>query len=493
MKPNNESKNDEKAFLNDLQAFRQLIELKKHIEQCVKYGTIDYADAAAQINMLKQKEYKLKEKLISQVHVKNDGTPRKIEYKNNLELWCTIMPDRSRKFGKTKEILLDKLMEAYGLYVTDLKFETVFNRAIEHKDRTEAVNEDTLNYLKSTFRRFFAKEFADRDIRKIDSDMIAEYTLRILREAQTVDEQGVTHKLKKKAFLAYKSVLNITFQYALLKDIITTNPLLKLKNKAFYKECDCSKPVSDEKIFSEDEIESVEACVHSHMGFKRYHGYFINGYAIIFSIKTGVRVGEIPALKWSDVKENYIHIHAQQLSHKRKGGKEYYYAGWTKDERGESKGGRKFPLTREIRELLDELKELQTRKGIKSEYIFCNEDGEWIKTDAYISCLHRLLASMGYDITNNHAFRMSLNSNVLDAKLDLRPAKRAELLGHSVDTNLKYYTYATKEDMDDLVNLFDSEDLKPAKTLEVTPRLHQNLIEFEKNRSLKSSKFKASK
>ncbi len=99
---------------------------------------------------------------------------------------------------------------------------------------------------------------------------------------------------------------------------------------------------------------------------------------------------------------------------------------------------------------------------------------------------------MGYDITNNHAFRMSLNSNVLDAKLHLPVAKRAELLGHSVETNLKYYTYAEKQDMDDLVALFDSVAPKPAKTQEVAPMSHQNLINIEKIRSLKFSKFKAS-
>ncbi len=466
--------------------------IKKNLLTLIDHDTISYADAFGQIEMLNKQEFKLKQQLINQVHITKGGVLRKIVYDKSAGLWMTLMPDKSKIRAKTEEGLYDKLLKAYGLYVTDLKFETIFNQAIEHKDRTEAVNEDTLNYLKSTFRRFIDKGLANTDIRKIDSDMLAEYTLRMLREAQTVDEQGVTHKIKKKAYLAYKSILNVTFQYALTKDIITANPLLKLKNKAFYKECDCSKPVSDEKILSDEEIESVEACVRARMRAKRYDGYFINGYAILFSIKTGVRVAEIPALKWSDVKENCIHIHAQQLSHYRKGGTEYYLAGWTKDERGESKGGRRFPLTREIRELLDELKELQAMKGIKSEYIFCNSDGEWIKTDAYISCLHRLLASMSYDVTNNHAFRMSLNSNVLDAKLHLPVAKRAELLGHSVETNLKYYTYAEKQDLDDLVNLFDSEALKPAKTLEVAPRLHQNLIKFDKNRSLKSSKFKAS-
>ena len=146
-------------------------------------------------------------------------------------------------------------------------------------------------------------------------------------------------------------------------------------------------------------------------------------------------------------------------------------------------GGRKFPLTKTIRDLLTELKELQTEKGIVSEYVFCHENGEWIKTDAYITCLRRLLRSLNYNVTNNHAFRMSLNSNVLASKLGLPAAKRAELLGHSVETNLRYYTYATKDSMDDLVDLFDLNCQEPAKTLEVSPRSHQNVVDFKQKES----------
>ena len=78
---------------------------------------------------------------------------------------------------------------------------------------------------------------------------------------------------------------------------------------------------------------------------------------------------------------------------------------------------------------------------------------------------------------------MSLNSNVLAAKLGLPAAKRAELLGHSVETNLRYYTYATKDSMDDLVDLFDSNCQEPAKTQEVSPRSHQNVVVFTKKKA----------
>ena len=77
-----------------------------------------------------------------------------------------------------------------------------------------------------------------------------------------------------------------------------------------------------------------------------------------------------------DVYEDRIHIHSQQLSNKLPGGKDYYLVSYTKNEKGESEDGRDFPLTQKIRALLDEIKSLQDELGIRSEFIFCHEDGE---------------------------------------------------------------------------------------------------------------------
>ena len=467
-----------------LDSIRKIEQLKCDIAICFNCGTIMDADTAFQIEMLNKQQLKLKQQLIETVHITKDGTQRKIEYKESKGLWMTMMPDKSKIYGKTKEVVIDKLMEKYGLSIRDYSLTTIFDEAIAHKDRTESVNPETLYHLQATFKRFIDDAMAHTDIRTITCDSLSEYTLNMLRKAQTVDTQGVTHKVKKKAYLSYKSVLNVIFEYALLKDMIRFNPLTKFNNKAFLKECDCSKSVSAQKIFSENELDTIKQTVRSYMKCKRYDGYFVNGYAILLSIETGMRAGELPALKWSDVHDNYIHIHSQQLSNKRDGGKEYYYADWTKDEKGISRGGRKFPLTKAIKDILDELKAVQESKMIHSDFVFCNTDGEWIKTDAYITCLRRMLNSLGFEITNNHAFRMSLNSNVLAGKLNLPVAKRAELLGHSVETNMAYYTYATKDDMDDLVDLFDSET-------QVSPRSHQNVVLFEQRKSPESSKFKA--
>lgn len=468
-----------------LTALKQIEQMMHTIDITDKCDTMPYADTVY-IDMLGERQLKLKRQLIAEVHATKDGTPRNIREIESKQLWFTLLPDKKQLTAKTEEALLDKLMDYYGVSISskDYSVATIFEKALQLKDRTEAVNPETLYHLRASYNRFISDSLAHKDVRNINSDILSEYTLNMLRAAQEVDSQGVTHKIKKKAFLDYKSVLNLIFNYALYQDIIAVNPLSKMNNKAFMKECDCSKAVSEQKIFSEDELETIKTEVRSRMKQKKYNGYFINGYAILLSIETGMRAGELPSFKWSDVHENYIHIHSQQLSNRKKGGKDYYYADWTKNEKGVSQGGRKFPLTKNIKNILNELKEVQEAKGIHSEYVFCNTDGEWIKTDAYITCLRRLLQSLGFDITNNHAFRMSLNSNVLVKIPDLSIAKRAELLGHSTDTNLKYYTYATKDDMDDLIAMFDDKG-------EVQPNSNLKIVDFAKQKSLETASFKA--
>ena len=65
----------------------------------------------------------------------------------------------------------------------------------------------------------------------------------------------------------------------------------------------------------------LEKAVRSFKHLKKWGSYYINGYAVLFAIETGVRVGELCALKWSDITENSIHIHAQQLDTKENGKK----------------------------------------------------------------------------------------------------------------------------------------------------------------------------
>ena len=446
---------------------------KKSVQEQLEHGIINYVDATNELNMITSKERKIKEKLVLEVHITEDGIPRKLKYLEAKDLWQTIMPDKSRVTAKTKELLIEKLFDWYHLKIQSVTVKDLFEVALSLKKRTENVNPDTINQNQYAYNRCITEDFGKRNITTITKDDLKEYT------------QNLVHRLDltTNAFLEYKGVLNLIFDYAKDHDIISQNPVEAIHNSTYLKSCRQPSSQADDLILSEKEIELVIATVKKRMKQKRYSGYFINGYAILISIETGMRVGELCSLKWEDVKDNVLHIHSQQLNYKRKGGKEYYYAPWTKNEKGISKGGRKFPLTNTIRDILNELKELQDKMGICSEYVFCHPDGEWIKTDAYETCLRRLMQSLSFDVTNNHAFRKSLNTNVFIGKLQLPVTQRAKLLGHSVATNEKFYSPHSKDD--DLESLRDL--LNGADRNEVSPKSHPNLIDFKKVKSPESA------
>ena len=86
---------------------------------------------------------------------------------------------------------------------------------------------------------------------------------------------------------------------------------------------------------------------------------------------------------------------------------------------------------------------------------------------------------MGFKVTNNHALRMSLNSNVL-IPLGISVADRAAMLGHSVETNLKFYSYAQKGYIEDVRNRLNTGFSKPGTPRDTsgTPKI----VDFPQNK-----------
>lgn len=99
---------------------------------------------------------------------------------------------------------------------------------------------------------------------------------------------------------------------------------------------------------------------------------------------------------------------------KKSGTQIYEHVPYTKDEKGNSRGGRFVPLLPEAKALILELYEKQRILGIESKYVFANPDGSWIKSDThYQKFLQRLSSKFDYELHNNHAIRKYYTSYVL--------------------------------------------------------------------------------
>jgi integrase len=154
-----------------------------------------------------------------------------------------------------------------------------------------------------------------------------------------------------------------------------------------------------------------------------------------------MRIAELCSLKWKDIdlEHGVIHVHSQQLVDRETG--EYFYANWTKNEKGTPNGGRYIPIFDETREIILEYRDAFNKTGIKSEWVFANEDGSWIKVDSqYAQFLRRISSKCGCQMSNNHAIRIYFNSFVLiPAGVSL--PNRARILGHTEEVNLSHYTF----------------------------------------------------
>lgn len=466
-------------IINILRINEQLKKQKQSLKTQFELGIIDTGGARQELDMITKKQKALRDQLVLSSHVTVDGTPRSISHhvptpSNPKDYYITKMPTGKKIKATTYDGLMDKLFTYYADGISDYSVRTIFKAALQEKEVTENPKQGTIEKNKYDFDRFISKDFAAKDIRNITALELKKY----------IQDWVTSEHPKKKAFLSFKGILNLTFGYAFMHKLIPENPVEFIKNKPYMKSCDTKKAKPEDKILSPEEINILKAEVRKRMTLPKYGSYYINGYAMLFAIETGVRVGELCALKWEDIEDFSIHIHSQQLSRKVDNKKEYYLVPYTKNEKGESEDGREFPLTQKIKELLNEIKSKQNELGIKSEFIFCHEDGEWIKTDAYITFLRRLCQSKNFRVTNNHALRMSLNSNVL-LPLGISAADRAAMLGHSIETNLKYYSFAQKDYLDNVRELLDSR----GNTLpQGTPGEPQNILIFPKKESLKALK-----
>lgn len=323
--------------------------------------------------------------------------------------------------------LMANAMEKPSTQKTGNTFNDVFLLACEEKKKLKSAQ--TIKKYKADYKRFISDELSKTRISDITLQFLKSYTADMVNRIKPI----------KKAFLNYKTLLNLIFNYAVDHDYIAINLAEKINNKEYLVKCENKKVTAEDKAMSPKQIQDITDEIDRRFNSPdKYGELYSTGYIFKLVSYTGMRVGEVCALQWDDIKDTYIHIHAQQLYNP--DSKKYIYAEWTKDEKGVSNGGRMFPLTNNIKTLLDEIKKRQDELKMDVKWVFAGTDGKWITCNAYEKFLERICTRLGYDITNNHAIRMYFNSYVL-IPAGVTVANRAKLLGHSVEVNLQNYTF----------------------------------------------------
>ena len=156
-------------------------------------------------------------------------------------------------------------------------------------------------------------------------------------------------------------------------------------------------------------------------------------YAVALAFCTGMRVGELAALKWSDINfnENIVTIRNSEKYNRLT--KEFVIS-TTKNEKI-----RIIPLTSKMREILDENKKEAIKNGYAGEFVFMTQKGR-IHGRVISDWMRNNTSTAEFEYSKSiHAIRRTINSSMRCSGVPASIA--ASLLGHTEKVNEENYTY----------------------------------------------------
>ena len=340
--------------------------------------------------------------------------------------WAThVYIDSSRKLVEkpTEDELYDYLYDFYKKQEERPKtYDEAFEAFIEDK-RSRGISESTVK----EYRRYHG--FLSQEIREKELFYISEEELR-----KWLVNKYLPKKPKKEALKKMIQQLKAVFAYSIRKKLCFDNPAQDILLEDYAKFCDLTTRSNEERSFSDEEIEKLRTyCIENKT----------NPHAVVMlvAMETGMRAGELTALRKDDIRDGFIIVHRQQTRvPKTDANRKIYFTEveYTKNERTNPRGGRPIPITQRCQEALDAAFDLEG----DSEFLFHHPNGDPVIKDSYEQYLRRVCARLGIAITNNHAFRVAFNAKLI--KAGVGGNERCLILGHSMQTNERHYSFSDK-------------------------------------------------
>lgn len=337
--------------------------------------------------------------------------------------WKTYVGEpRKGVVRTTEEGLYEFLYDYYGRQVQlNATYSDVFERLMEYRRKQLNRSAKTIQTDWNIYKRF-KSPVVDIRLSDITEEQLGEW----------VRSKVIEISPKPQALRRWLLQMANVFDYGIRTHSCTTNVAVFIDIQNYIKDCDRRKKADEEKEFTDNELQRLTEDAMRHKKNPR-------AVMLLMAKCTGMRAGELPALLWADVGNDTLHIHRQQLlDNTKKGSWRYHDVEYTKNERTNPNNGRYFPITDELASVLELAKHLPG----ESDHVFHSASGGIVTKDSYGLFLRRRCELLGIEATNNHAFRMSLNTKLISLGLDA--SQRALLLGHSVRTNEMNYSLTDK-------------------------------------------------
>ena len=312
--------------------------------------------------------------------------------------WYTTLPDAEKGRRKvrrsTKKEIQDIVIEFWKDQEENPTIEELFNEWNDlRRDRKKIGNASHSRYAQC-FRRHFG-EFGKKKIRSIEPEDIEDFL-----ECELSDKE-----LTAKAFSLLKTITIGILKRAKRRKFISFN-LSDLIDDLDVSDHDFRKSVKEDyqEVFDEEETSVFMQYCLDNLDTKNT--------AILFMFVTGVRVGELVAIKHEDIKDETVLIRRTETKYENSNGHGFIYE--VKDFPKTKAGVREVVVPRDYWFLLSRMKALNPF----GEYVFTDESGKRITTNVIRRRQERRCKKLNIYRKSPHKVRKTVGTILFDEKLD---------------------------------------------------------------------------
>lgn len=279
-------------------------------------------------------------------------------------MWCTYVYDESKTNnrrciqGRTEHGFYKSLYAWYYPNGDKYKKSSIANlleEVIEYKKTVLLNDEETIKRFRLFYKSYYKDtDFAKKQLSKITSSDCEDFF-------NTIISKGI----KEQAFNGIIGVANATFDYAKRRlGIIKESPLenAHINRKLLVRGLN---ETDEERVYFEDEKLALFEVIKKHLledGYSRKSDL----YAILLGFKLGLRIGEMTALKFSDISYRFNEISIKRMEKSKT---------HTVVEHTKTYEMRKLPLSEYELDIFERIKEINKSYEADEDFIFINEDG----------------------------------------------------------------------------------------------------------------------
>lgn len=292
-----------------------------------------------------------------------------------------------------------------------------------HKDN---IRSQTFLRYECAFNNYISPdEISNKNIKKITPHDIQKF----INRAKKIKSRKTKNYLSASNVNIIITVLKMAFEYAIESRFLKYNPCIGIKRLP-------KKKTADLLAYTIQEQLKIEKYLMAHKN-PEYFG-------IILCLYTGLRIGELMALEWSDIdfENGFLKVDKTTYLSKDQEGHWDYETNIPKTRTSI----RVIPLNDNILYRLDNLREVSNSK-----YVISKRDGRLMSANLYRTRFHELTKKIGVRSLNFHTLRHTFATRALESGMDVKSL--SEIMGHNnASITLNIYAHSMTDHKKTMMN-----------------------------------------